>query len=201
MILSRLKGFGEPKFQLEQYSTDADIAAEITWVMFYRREISGNIIADFGCGTGILGLSTLLMGAKQVYFVDKDSQAIETAKENMKMLESEFNVVLDDKCVFIIGDIKDFDVKVNVVVENPPFGIQGKTHADKEFLQKAFLTGELIYSFHKSESLKFIDAVSKDNGFKINGKWDFNWPLKQTMKFHTKKRQHIAVSCFRLEKI
>ncbi len=87
MILSQLKGFSSPKIKLEQYMTEGEIAAEIAWNAFYRREIEEKTVADLGCGTGILGLSTLLLGAKKVYFVDIDKDALAIAKENLKMLE------------------------------------------------------------------------------------------------------------------
>lgn len=201
MILSRLKGFLEPNFGLEQYETESEIAAEVVWNAFYRREIEKKVVADLGCGTGILGFSTVLMGAKKVYFVDVDAKAIQIAKDNLKMLEELTGEKLDDKCVFLTQDVKDFKEKVDVIFQNPPFGIRSKTHADKVFLEKAFTLSKIIYSFHKAESSKFIDAVSSDNGFKIDGFWEFDWSLKKTMKFHSKKIQYIKVGCWRLAKI
>jgi len=200
IILSRLKGFPEPNFRLEQYMTEADFAAEVVWNAFYRREIEEKTIADLGCGTGILGLSTLLMGASKVYFVDIDEKALSTARENLAFLEKELDIELKDKAEFVVSDVKKFDDKVDIVVENPPFGIKGEKHADKVFLEKAMSIAEVVYSFHKKESSKFIEAVAKDNGFKVEGYWEFNWSLKQTMKFHKKKVQKIEVSCWRLVK-
>src|SRR5210317_1055230 len=113
MIISRLKGFEKAKTGLEQYPTDSEIAAEIVWFAFYRREIEGKVIADLGCGTGILGLSTLLMGAKKVYFVDIDEDALAIAKENVAFLENKFDIKLVDKCVFLVKDVTDFDKKVD----------------------------------------------------------------------------------------
>ena len=200
IILSKIRGFSEPNFRLEQYSTEADFAAEVVWNAFYQREIEGKTIVDLGCGTGILGLSTLLMGAKKVFFVDIDEKALNIARENLKFLEKESDIKLNDKAKFVVSDVKDFDEKVDIVVENPPFGIKGKKHADKIFLEKAMKIAKVVYSFHKKESSKFIDAVAKDNGFVIEGYWEFNWSLKQTMKFHKKKVQKIEVSCWRLLK-
>ena len=208
MILSRFKGFEKPKFGLEQYQTEPEIAAEIAWNMFYRREIEGKVIADLGCGTGILGFSTVLLGAKKVYFVDIDEKALQIAKENMKMLKKEAakggeSMVenLDEKCVFLEKNVSDFDEKVDIVLQNPPFGIQTKTHTDRVFLEHAFKIADIIYSFHKAKSKQFIDAVSADNGFKVGGYWEFDFPLKMTMKFHKKRIQRIKVGCWRLEKL
>ena len=104
VILSRLKGFKEPKIKFEQYQTDSEIAAEIAWFAFYRREIEGKTIADLGCGTGMLGLSTLLLGAKKVFFVDTDEKALGIAKENLSFLEKELDVKLQSRAEFVVKD-------------------------------------------------------------------------------------------------
>lgn len=200
VILSRLKGFSQPKRGDEQYVTESDFAAEIAWNAFYRLEIEGKCIADLGCGTGVLGLSTLLLGAKQVFFVDIDKDALSVAKENLAFLEQTLDVKLVDRAIFICKEVIDFDEKVDVVVQNPPFGIQGKKHADRIFLEHAFGIADVIYSFHKIESEKFIDAISRDHGFIISQRWRFKWPLKQTMEYHRKRIQYIEVGCWRLEK-
>jgi putative methylase len=201
VILSRLKGFEKPKIELEQYSTESEIAAEILWNMIFRREIEGKVIADLGCGTGILGIGALLLGAKRVFLVDKDEEAIDIAKKNLTYIEEQFDEDMPERAEFVCKDIALFDEKVDIVVENPPFGIQGKRHSDKEFLEKAMQISSVIYSFHKSESKQFIAAVSRDNGFKINGYWEFDWPVKRAFSFHTKKIERIKVGCWRLEKI
>ena len=200
MVLSKLIGFEKPKFYLEQYETEPEIAAEISWNAFYRREIKGKLVADLGCGTGILGLSMVLLGAKKVYFIDIDGKAIEIAKKNMEILSLIGFEKLDEKCIFLVNDIEKFNKNVDVVVQNPPFGIQSKSHSDRVFLEKSFDIANIVYSFHKSESKQFIKAIAQDNGFKIDGYWEFNWLLKQTMNYHKNKRQYIKVGCWRLEK-
>ncbi|MAL97335.1 50S ribosomal protein L11 methyltransferase [Hydrocarboniclastica marina] len=39
-------------------------------------------VIDYGCGSGILGLAALLLGARQVTGVDNDPQALEASREN-----------------------------------------------------------------------------------------------------------------------
>jgi putative methylase len=199
VILSQLKGFEQPDPCLEQYPTEADIAAEILWFAFYRREIEGKTVADLGCGTGLLGLSTLLLGAKKVFFVDIDEKSIEIAKENLAFLEKKLDVKLKQKAVFVVKDVKDLDEKVDLIVQNPPFGVKVK-HADKVFLEKAFELAPVIYSFHKIESVNFISKFSDEKNYKITHFWSFDWPLKMTMKYHKKKIQYIKVGCWRLER-
>lgn len=200
IILSKLRVFDSPDFKLEQYPTDSEIAAETVWNMFYRRELNGTI-ADLGTGTGILGLSALLMGANKVYFVDIDDKALDIAKENLKAIEELTGENLSEKCVFVHKEVLDFNEKVDIVIQNPPFGIQGKTHADRAFLERAFAIAPVVYSFHKAESKRFVEALAKDNGFRVTNYWEYAWPIKQTMSFHAKKIHRIKVGLWRLEKV
>ena len=74
--LSKLKGFGSPSVALEQYPTDSEMAAELLWSACMRGDVSGKAVADLGCGTGVLGIGCLLMGAEKVFFVDSDGEAL-----------------------------------------------------------------------------------------------------------------------------
>ncbi|WP_019672650.1 50S ribosomal protein L11 methyltransferase [Psychrobacter lutiphocae] len=46
------------------------------------QDLTGAIVIDYGCGSGILGIAALLLGAKQVYSVDIDPQAVLATKQN-----------------------------------------------------------------------------------------------------------------------
>ena len=202
IFLSKLKGFEKPKVRSEQYMIDPEIAADVLWQAFLSKNIENKVIADLGCGTGILGIGALLLGGSKVYFIDNDENSLNIAKNNLEYakscIKSESSCSVGES-VFICQDIADFKEKEDIVVMNAPFGVK-KRHADKEFLEKAVKISNTIYSFHKSESLGFISAFSKDNGFKLAGKIDFSWPLKQTMEFHKSRIKRIDVSCFVLEK-
>ncbi|MCD6048025.1 MAG: ribosomal protein methyltransferase [Gammaproteobacteria bacterium] len=42
----------------------------------------GTEVIDFGCGSGILGIAALILGANKIYGVDIDPQAIEASQQN-----------------------------------------------------------------------------------------------------------------------
>jgi ribosomal protein L11 methyltransferase len=46
---------------------------------------TGLIIGDLGCGSGILGVAALMLGAKQIYATDTDSLAVKATTENMEL--------------------------------------------------------------------------------------------------------------------
>jgi len=196
IVLSKLLVFKSPKVRVEQYPTEPEIAAELLWLMHMRKELDGKTIADLGAGTGILGLGALLLGAKKAFLVDKDKDALDIARQNYAKLSGEFRI---GEAVFVLSDVSEFNEEVDVVVENPPFGTR-QEHADRAFLEKAFSTADVVYSFHKSSTEKFISAIAKDRGFRVSEKVEIRFPLKAAHEFHTRKVFRIDVTLYRLEK-
>ena len=128
-------------------------------------------------------------------FLDIDKKAITITKENYKILAQEYEI---GKAEFINKDISYFDKKVDLVIQNPPFGTK-QEHADKIFLEKAFSITKIIYSMHKSSTKRFVEAISKDNKFKITESWDYSFPITAEFKFHTKPTKKIEVTVWRME--
>ena len=129
--LSKLKNFEEPSLELEQYATPDTIAADWVWQMALRGEVAGKTFLDAASGPGILGIGLFLMGAKKIYFVDKDESAMKLAIDNYNKVKEEYEI---GEAEFIINDISLFDEEVDITVQNPPFGTKTE-HADKKFLE------------------------------------------------------------------
>jgi putative methylase len=197
VTLSKLEGFERPNVSQEQYMTDSEVAASVLWNAFLLGDIQGKVIADLGCGTGILGIGTLLLGAKKVLFMDTDEKALERAKFNLSKLKSE-DYIVEGKAEWLNRDILDIRVKADVVVQNPPFGTKVK-HNDRIFLEKAMETAPIVYSLHKSESKSFMERFSGQKNAEITHIWNFRFPLKATFSFHRRQIHRIGVSCFRFE--
>ena len=47
-----------------------------------KNDVSGKTVVDYGCGSGILGVAALLLGAKQAWGVDNDPQALIATRDN-----------------------------------------------------------------------------------------------------------------------
>jgi len=197
LLLSQLKEFENPNVKLEQYSIDGAIAADLLWNIYIGKQLKGKVVADLGCGTGIFGIGALILGAKKIYFVEYDKNAIDLAKENLKKIER----LLDKKysVEFLNIDVKDFDKKVGLVIQNPPFGVK-ETHADKLFLVKSMEVSNLVYSFHKLSTKDFIEKFIKENGFEIFCVHNYDFPLKQKFWFHTSRIKRIDVACWGFRK-
>jgi len=197
VILSKLKSFYKPKVKLEQYMTEPDIAADALWIAYMYGDIKGKIITDLGCGTGTFGFGSLLLGAKKSYMVEVDKETLDIAKENKKILEKELKKKLNAQ--LIKKDIRNFKKKSDIVIQNPPFGVQ-KSHTDKMFLLKAMEIAPKIYSFHKIESENFIQKFTKENGFNARLIKTYNLPIKRMYFFHTKRIYKVKVGLWQIWK-
>lgn len=193
IFLSKLEVFENPSFDLEQYHTDSNIAAEWLWDAFMAGDIQDKVILDSACGPGILGIGALLLGAKKVTFLDLDEKIIETLRRNLDLIEPENYEILN-------MPIEEYTGKVDVILQNPPFGTKNK-HADRAFLVKGFASADKIYSLHKTSTAKFIEAVSDDYGFRISSRKHYDFPIPKTMKHHKKKKMTIETTLFILQKI
>ncbi|MFH1073167.1 MAG: METTL5 family protein [Nanoarchaeota archaeon] len=199
ILLSRLKTFETPSLKAEQYTTDSEIAATALWDAYMKGCIKGKTIADLGCGTGTLGIGCLILGAGKVYFIDNDSAALESAKENLSFAEKLVKTRLSAKAELLHKDIADFHTPVDLVVQNPPFGTRNKG-ADLAFLMKAMGLSPLIYSFHKASTLDYLQKYVARQGFSVVQAMKFTYPLSQTMRFHRKRIERIEVVCLHIVK-
>ena len=72
-----------------------------------KTDVKDKIVIDYGCGSGILGVAALLLGAKKVYATDIDPQAVLATQQNAELngvlenlyvgLPEEFNTEFKDK--------------------------------------------------------------------------------------------------------
>ncbi|MBI4440992.1 methyltransferase [Candidatus Woesearchaeota archaeon] len=194
VLLSKLKGFHAPKAALEQYDIPSEIAATLLWDMLLRGDIDGKAIIDLGAGTGILGLGAAVLGARRATLVEIDKDVIAVAKENSALLEAELDAPLP--VMFVHSPIESYSDEADVVIQNPPFGVQ-KEHADRLFLEKAFTLAPVVYSVHKAESENFLASFAEDHGYRLTHRWFFSWPLKATMRFHSQRKHLVKVGAWR----
>ncbi len=60
--------------------THATTALCLEWLE--RTELTGKTVIDYGCGSGILAIAAVSLGAKHAYAVDTDPQALSATREN-----------------------------------------------------------------------------------------------------------------------
>lgn len=85
-----------------------------------KTDVKDKIVIDYGCGSGILGVAALLLGAKKVYATDIDPQAVLATKQN-----AELNGVLENLYVGLPEEFnetfkgKQADVLVANILASP----------------------------------------------------------------------------------
>ncbi len=77
-----------------------------------QRSLQNKIILDYGCGSGILAIAALKLGAREAYAVDIDEQALAVTWEN-----AELNGVGDRLHVTLPGALP-VDLRADIVVAN-----------------------------------------------------------------------------------
>ena len=91
-LLEQVPAFKTPNYELEQYKTGAELAASIAFSIENSfGDISNHIVADLGCGTGILSAACAALGAAHVVAVDIDPSALEqaaSALDEMGLIET-----------------------------------------------------------------------------------------------------------------
>lgn len=121
---------------------------------------NGMSVLDIGCGSGILAIASVLLGADKALGVDIDAQSVKTAKEN-----AEINNI-SDKTDFIVGDLADkVTGKYNIVCANIVADVIIKLLPDVG----QFMTEDGILIISGIIDIRKEDVLSAvcDNGFEI----------------------------------
>lgn len=195
MILQQIPSHKFPKVHLEQYTTPADIAADILWNAHSLGDIEGKKVVDLGCGTGVFTVGSALMGARRAIGVDVDADALEIAK----MQASRIGV--DGTTKFICEDVQSFTQNADTVIQNPPFGAQkaGMKNADRIFMEKAMETAPVVYSFHIRETEKFVEQFFSSLHGRITHRFHYGFTIPRVYHFHQKEKINVDVMALRVE--
>lgn len=192
MLLQTIPPFDRPKASLEQYSTPSIIASDVVFMAYAEGDIADRVVADLGCGTGILAIGASKLGAKRVIGVDLDENALTQAEANAKFIGVEID--------FFNLDVSEFEEKVDTVIMNPPFGSQ-KRNADRPFLDTAMTVADAVYSIHMSDTVDFLAKYVSDRGFYVDYQKRYKFEIPHMFSFHTKAKKCFDVSLLCLRRM
>ncbi|MFB6213505.1 MAG: METTL5 family protein [Candidatus Nanohaloarchaea archaeon] len=175
--LSRLEGFDSPKIQLEQYPTPPQLAADMIHAAYMQGDIEGKQVVDLGTGTGILAIGAALAGAEKVVAVEKDSEALEVARENAR--DAGVQELID----FVQKDVEEFTGDYDTCMMNPPFSVHSELL--EEFYRAAFSVADAVYALGpRDDSIK---EFAREHGHKLLGAEDYSIGLESSYGFHTEE--------------
>jgi putative methylase len=193
--LSQIEANPLPNAYLEQYTTPSNVAAEVLYLAAYvYDDIIGKTVVELGCGTARLAIGAALLGAKEVFGVDVDQDAVKVAQRNAETMG------VNETTNFIVSDIGAVEGNFDTVLQNPPFGVQRK-RADRRFIARSLELGRTIYSFHKggNSNREFIKRFIEEHGGKVTNIFPMTMEIPRMFKFHTKKKKNIQVDLYRIE--
>lgn len=179
------------KIDLEQYSTPPRLASE--FLISIQEDIVNNTVIDLGCGCGVLSAGISVLGCSLLCCIDIDPNCINLTKEHLS--QAGFSAE------FIQCDVEKLNLKkfADVVITNPPFGTR-KAGIDWTFVQKGLELADLVYSFHKSSTRKFLMKKANELGLSAQVYMTVNFELPKMYKMHKQKSVHIEVDIWRFHR-
>lgn len=151
------------------FGTGTHATTSLCLSMLENYVAEGSKMLDIGCGSGILSIASVLLGAKTAVGVDIDAQSVKTAKEN-----AELNNV-SGKTEYIVGDLADkISGKYNVVCANIVADVVIRLLGDvRTFMEEnAVLLVSGIIDARENDVL----AAAEKHGFKVKEKqYKDNW--------------------------
>lgn len=136
---------------------------------------SESVVLDLGCGSGILSIISLLLGAKNAFAVDIDANAIKVAYENAeingiskdKYYVTSGNVITDEALKEEIGKNKYDIVLANIIADvicliSPCVPEQLKD--DGIFIASGIIKDRIddVYKSLKENGLTVLDTITRD---------------------------------------
>lgn len=198
--LQQVDTFETPKIQLEQYPTTPHIAACMLYTIHGTfNDIEGKLVADLGCGCGVLSIGAAMLEAGFCVGFDVDIDALDIFRRNAEEFDiSNFDLVQCDLCALNVeANVSRFDT----VIMNPPFGTKHNQGIDMKFLKAALtLAKTAVYSLHKTSTREHIQKKANDWGVKMEVIAELRYDLPASYKFHKKKSVDIQVDFIRFSK-
>ncbi|NHN58669.1 MULTISPECIES: METTL5 family protein [Halorussus] len=209
--LSRVTGFGDPRVELEQYPTPADLAAHLVHLADVQGDLAGKTVADLGTGTGMLALGAACRSPARVVALDRDAAALARARENERTVLPEAATPVE----WILADATRAPLCLSseqsaavgrqtaradaTVLMNPPFGAQtGNEHADRAFLATARAVSSVSYSVHNAGSREFVEAFAADEGGEVTHAFRAELELPRQFAHQTSEREVVDAEVFRI---
>jgi len=141
------------------------------------QELNGKIVVDYGCGSGILAVAAKLLGAKAVWAVDNDPQALIATKENAHRNNISEHIFVASPEEFderFIQKAKKADVLLANILAGPLIKLASTLEKLLKVNGNLVLSGILneqadMVSSHYKEWFDVDDAVSDGDWVRITG--------------------------------
>lgn len=130
-----------------------------------RINVEGTTMADIGCGSGILSIGALLLGAGQIYGVDLDPLAVSATESNRQL-----NAIEASKLVATQGSVEQIGARVDGILCNilasVIIGLVPQMHRIANPNTWGLLSGIL------SEQAAQVTDILQQNGWQVINFWE-----------------------------
>lgn len=95
----------------------------LTWLVEHASKLTDKTVIDYGCGSGILAIAAVKCGAKQVFAVDYDPQALQATRDNAQrnhLSDQQVLTYLPEALPPIVADVIVANILVNPLCELAP---------------------------------------------------------------------------------
>ena len=189
----------DPSPSLEQYTTPGELAAKIALEAARAFDASARAV-DLGAGTCRLAAALALAGFEYIVAVEGDPRLPPLCIDGLESLG------VYDRVGLIVSWIAPGQGPlapgtVDLVVMNPPFGVQ-RRGADRVFLEYAFsLTPQRIYAILKSGNEDFHRRLAEGAGYAMRVLYREWFPLPATMIHHRSRMRRVLVDVVEFERL
>jgi len=194
MLLSGLEPHPSNSIELEQYTTDGDLAARwLADVAAFGDLSEGCKVADLGAGNGVLGLGALAMGAGRAILVEADEAACDVTKSNAESMG------FADSAEVIQATFGSDPVDLgsaDVVISNPPWGRQ-TPRADRPFLEAMIAAETPAHLLHSAEA-SHIRPLFEEAGWSTERYGEADFALPAAYSHHSRQRGRTRAAFWRL---
>ncbi|MEE2624904.1 MAG: 50S ribosomal protein L11 methyltransferase [Candidatus Thermoplasmatota archaeon] len=193
MLLSSLSEHPSGSVELEQYSTDGDLAARwLADIAAFGDFSGGCAVADLGAGNGVLGLGALAMGAGRAMLVEADQAACDVAKSNAESMG------FADSVEVIRATLGSDPVDLGYAdlgKSKPPRGRQ-MFRADRPFLE-AMIAAEIPAHLLHSAEATHIQPLFEDAGWSVERYGEADFALPAAYSHHSRQRGRTRAAFWR----
>ena len=116
--------------------------------------LEGRMVADIGCGSGVLAIAAVKLGAQSAVGIDIDPDALDNARQNADLNDTV------DRVRFEQGDFRDMTQRANIVMANLTGGLL-KRSADTLAAMVEPCGFLIVSGFMDSEKTVVVAALEK----------------------------------------
>lgn len=134
-----------------------------------QNHVKDSIVLDLFAGSGSLGIEALSNGAKEVYFVDNNFEAVNIIKNNTNNMTENFEIIKSDYSD-ALDQFKNRDIKFDIIFLDPPYHLNLINDCLDRIIEYGLLSSDGIivceYETEKVENEKLVLFKYKKYGKK-----------------------------------